>query len=623
MKFKTLNIIGGGPNCVYAIEILLKKILTIKDKEKRLIRIFEKSGLIGSGKTHSVNLSKNILLNRVAGQISLGSYPFLKFPKSLSRFDYNFMEWKNKQVEKKIKNLKSTDWPSRFIFGLSLKQKMVDLLKIYSSHTNISIEIYFDEVVALNTKKKIEITTKDNKKFESDKVLIITGNYLSSDISTQLNKEIKGLTKKTNASFEYNFIENLDKKKYWEKFSKNSIIIFGTGVSSLDIILMLLKRKNKIFPISRTYLFPFARPLNQKLKDPKKLEHVGILFNKNFVKEVNFIISKNQKNKKFNYKNILLPFIKSEFYLIYFKNYLSKKNYANFKLFIKNKLSLKNKKKFDLINESHEIDKYLRDFLINKNLKKNFYIKNWFSKKKILDEIINNKISFFEIFTNPLMFNKKNFTQEYLKFLEWDIEEAKKGNLSSPFKKACDGLWRDLRPFFTKLFDDCKNKKIYDEFITYMLPIHNRLADGPSLEIIKKIKKLILNGIINYRYKDNYKFKKIANKLYLFNGTSSNRIDYIFSAIANIYKEQFKDDNLILSMFKNGLISLNKNNFSNRQFLNLNKFQNPINNKNIINKDITFVGPASEGSKFFHHTLSRPDKKQFNIIDLEKWASRL
>ena len=101
MKFKTLNIIGGGPNCVYAIEILLKKILTIKDKEKRLIRIFEKSGLIGSGKTHSVNLSKNILLNRVAGQISLGSYPFLKFPKSLSKFDYNFMEWKNKTSRKK------------------------------------------------------------------------------------------------------------------------------------------------------------------------------------------------------------------------------------------------------------------------------------------------------------------------------------------------------------------------------------------------------------------------------------------------------------------------------------------------------------------------------------------
>ena len=71
------------------------------------------------------------------------------------------------------------------------------------------------------------------------------------------------------------------------------------------------------------------------------------------------------------------------------------------------------------------------------------------------------------------------------------------------------------------------------------------------------------------------------------------------------------------------MISIKKNNFSKRQFLNLNKFQNPINDRNVINKNITFIGPASEGSKFFHHTLSRPDKKQFNIIDLENWVSGL
>ena len=190
MKFKTLNIIGGGPNCVYAIEILLKKILRTKDKKKRHIRIFEKSGLIGSGKTHSINLSKNILLNRVAGQISLGSYPFLKFPKSLSNFDYNFMQWKNKQKEKRIKNLKSTDWPSRFVFGLSLRQKILDLLNIYSSHTNISIELHLEEIISIKTKKKnIEIITKTNKKFQSDKLLIVSGNYISSDISTKLNKK--------------------------------------------------------------------------------------------------------------------------------------------------------------------------------------------------------------------------------------------------------------------------------------------------------------------------------------------------------------------------------------------------------------------------------------------------
>ena len=75
MKFKNLSIIGAGPNCTYALEILLKKTLQEKIKKKRLI-IFEQSGLFGCGKTHSKELSNGILLNRVAGQISLGSFPF-------------------------------------------------------------------------------------------------------------------------------------------------------------------------------------------------------------------------------------------------------------------------------------------------------------------------------------------------------------------------------------------------------------------------------------------------------------------------------------------------------------------------------------------------------------------
>ena len=132
MKFKNLNIIGCGPNAVYALEILLKKILKLKIKERKKIRIFEQSGLLGCGKTHSKKLNKNILLNRVAGQISLGSYPFNKFPKDLRKFDYNFMEWKNKSEISEIKNLISTDWPPRYVFGLSLEDKLnVYILKIY------------------------------------------------------------------------------------------------------------------------------------------------------------------------------------------------------------------------------------------------------------------------------------------------------------------------------------------------------------------------------------------------------------------------------------------------------------------------------------------------------------
>ena len=154
MKFKNLSIIGGGPNAVYALEILLKRLISRKNLSHKTIRIFEKTGLFGCGKTHSKKLNDNVLLNRVAGQISLGSAPFLKFPKRLNKYDYNFMEWKKKQTQKKINNLKSYDWPSRNIFGKAMEAKFYDIVKIYREETNVNIELYPENVLSL---KKVKI----------------------------------------------------------------------------------------------------------------------------------------------------------------------------------------------------------------------------------------------------------------------------------------------------------------------------------------------------------------------------------------------------------------------------------------------------------------------------------
>ena len=41
MHFKNLSIIGGGPNAVYALEILLKKILSENLHKKYTVRVFE------------------------------------------------------------------------------------------------------------------------------------------------------------------------------------------------------------------------------------------------------------------------------------------------------------------------------------------------------------------------------------------------------------------------------------------------------------------------------------------------------------------------------------------------------------------------------------------------------
>ena len=103
------------------------------------------------------------------------------------------------------------------------------------------------------------------------------------------------------------------------------------------------------------------------------------------------------------------------------------------------------------------------------------------------------------------------------------------------------------------------------------------------------------------------------------------KIDMIFYGILDLYKKDYSKDKLILSMIKNNILELNKKKIDNKTYiigLNLDKNQNPV-IKNKPQKKLTFIGPSSEGKKFFHHTLSRPDKLQPNIIDLIKWSNNV
>ncbi len=579
--------------------------------------------MFGCGKTHSINLDKNILLNRVAGQISLGAYPFLKFPKKLKKFDYNFMEWKSKHKNPNINKLKSTDWPPRAVFGKAMQYKFFDLMYLYRNHTNINIKLVFDKVVKVKKKKQFTIVTDDNRHFISDSVLIATGNYISNKKLPKIIKINGPSKKKIKINYENNFLSKLDEQSYWKKIKNKKIIIFGMGVSSLDVIEKLSNKKNKLYPISRTFLFPFARPLNQKLSRPGKLDHKPILFTEEITLKLKKLINDKKNLNKINFNKFIYPFLKIEFYLIYFKEFLFEKDFH--KLLVTANEICKNKKnyqKLDFSNLEETINNFLIDILNNNKFKKVFYKKNWFSNEEILRNIRNKKYCFFDFFSNPLIL-EKNFSKEYVNFLNWDINEARKGNLSSPFKKASDGLWRDLRHLITILFDDCKNLKLLNYFLNNILTVHNRMCDGPSLQSIEKIKNHIHKKNIILTHKDVHDFSILKKSLIMKTKSKKIKIDYIFNAIASIYKKNYKNDNLINSMISNKLVETNKQISGNLTIgLKLNEKQNPVvGNKTI--KKIRFVGPASEGPKFFHHTLSRPDKKQFNYTDLSDWTKSI
>jgi len=129
-----------------------------------------------------------------------------------------------------------------------------------------------------------------------------------------------------------------------------------------------------------------------------------------------------------------------------------------------------------------------------------------------------------------------------------------------------------------------------------------------------------------HKFLNNYKFKSINKKLYIYNSKFKHKLDFIFCAIADLYKESYQGDQFISSMINEKIVSLNSQTIMDKKYivgLNLDNNQHPINHSGKISKFIKFIGPASEGKKFFHHTLARPDKEQPNFVDIVKWVESL
>ncbi len=89
------------------------------------------------------------------------------------------------------------------------------------------------------------------------------------------------------------------------------------------------------------------------------------------------------------------------------------------------------------------------------------------------------------------------FRSFFLDHLRWDIAEARRGNLTSPVKAACDMI-RDLRDQvryaveFGGLTPDS-----HKTFVTGFTALHNRLAVGPPVEAVEELLALVEAGVVD------------------------------------------------------------------------------------------------------------------------------
>jgi uncharacterized NAD(P)/FAD-binding protein YdhS len=91
----------------------------------------------------------------------------------------------------------------------------------------------------------------------------------------------------------------------------------------------------------------------------------------------------------------------------------------------------------------------------------------------------------------------EGYREKLLKFMEWDHRQASQDNLRNPAKAACDGVWRDLRQVLGYLVDfGGLTASSHRRFLAETLRLHNRLAIGASLEVMRKMLALNAAGVL-------------------------------------------------------------------------------------------------------------------------------
>ncbi|WP_439425443.1 FAD/NAD(P)-binding protein [Oenococcus alcoholitolerans] len=453
------------------------------------IKLFDPYG--AGGRVWSPDIKNNSLLvtNTVVSQIDFFIDKSVKDPGPIFK-GKNLYEWLKDDAEEYIKkhaankdylkkiNVEPNDYVVRGLVGL-YQAWFYDNTKIKSSN-NVLIDLEKEEIKSIDKKEngfELFFENKSREKEFFDFVILALG--FGNDKLTDQEKTLSDFANRHGLIYKAPF--HPSQVDLLKVPANKPIIIRGLGLSFFDFMALLTegrggefiknndqkliyKKSGKepiIYAGSRSGI-PFrARGLNQK--EPSE-QYKALFFTiKNLKKKEN-------KKGSISYRDFFDLFNKE----IQYKYYLNLSNDEEFQ------------KKFGKIGKqlveslvSQPIDSFpqtAKKFQIP-----NEYIWDW---KKILDPVNEQKI------------NKEDFQKWLLKYLNYEIIDAKKGNKDAPLAGAFDIL-RDCRETIRSIIEnDYFAAEDFKKFLKQFSHISSFLSVGPPLVRIEQLKALMEAGVV-------------------------------------------------------------------------------------------------------------------------------
>jgi len=225
------------------------------------------------------------------------------------------------------------------------------------------------------------------------------------------------------------------------------------------------------------------------------------------------------------------------------------------------------------------------------------------------------------------------YRQEWLDFMARDVAWASQGNIDNPYKVASDGAWRDLRPVFSHAIDEIGlTADSHREFVDVYYPLHNRLVNGTSLEVARKLIALVEADVLDISvgpgaevHGDPHSGRFVIRGP--LTGTSAT-VDTVAESRVHRFHAQNDESPLFPNMLERGLVSLWRRSTDGQAdhvpgFIDVTDRSHPIAADGAEVPQLTVLGPATCGRRFFQFAALRPDVGHFVMKDLEMWIDDL
>lgn len=215
---------------------------------------------------------------------------------------------------------------------------------------------------------------------------------------------------------------------------------------------------------------------------------------------------------------------------------------------------------------------------------------------------------------DPATYFEGPFEQAIMNYLEWQIQEAAKGNLNGPIAAAVD-VWKDLRDKVRFMLDhDLFSQKQLKTMWQWFTPLDAFLTIGPPLERSEELRALIEAGIFvllppkmtidteDGHFVSYYKEQKITGDYLIEARLPSNQLLHTTNPVLkSLRKQKLLTPFAYFDDLQTGAVTIERG--TNRV----------IDEKGVVHKKLYCYGIPVEGEEWLTASVSRPETNAWNL----------